>query len=429
MQSVAESVTNIFQKFQQHTKKLWNESKYFRIISSTGSFAVGLFILRSLYIKMYRKTAGLPSGVIGFPFIGNSLDIFDKHFLSKMCKLGPVVSVIMGPYHAVLINEPHLAKKFYTDPRALNNMGIGGQTTNNKNDILLMINGKTWAERRRIIHSNLMTTMKASYVEIATKKFIKSKVFPIFDKDINNNAITSLKELFRPIGFNIVLQACIGKELINLNDPLWLEFDKQFEQNMKLGTIQTAVMTMFGFNGTVSIKLQRLLTGSDFRSGFAKLTDIVEKFTKSEQNNVDLGDEKDNKDIKLFNDYIENYVNNQNAKFTKRELLSDMTTMFVGATDTTSTSLTFAMLLAAKYPDIQEELHKEVVTAFGNNIDNIELQKSGIGKIPKLRAFVHENLRISPPAAVSGIRDIRDKGLIIDARKYGGKIYKIPVGV
>ena len=78
--------------------------------------------------------------------------------------------------------------------------------------------------------------------------------------------------------------------------------------------------------------------------------------------------------------------------------------MFFAATDTTFSSLSFALLLAAKYPRIQEELHQEVTTAFGNDVDDIELVNQGILKIPKLRAFILETLRIYPPAPISGIQ-------------------------
>ena len=47
-----------------------------------------------------------------------------------------------------------------------------------------------------------------------------------------------MKSLFRPISFNIVLQACFGKELLSLNDPFWLKWDKQSKKNIKKMPIQ-----------------------------------------------------------------------------------------------------------------------------------------------------------------------------------------------
>merc|ERR1719410_1382190 len=93
-------------------------------------------------------------------------------------------------------------------------------------DIFAFQNGKAWSDRRKIIFANLMSTMKAKFVENATKKFIQNKVFTVFDEKIGKNEKIGVKKLLRPMGFNIILQACFGQELKTLDDPFWLNFDK-----------------------------------------------------------------------------------------------------------------------------------------------------------------------------------------------------------
>ena len=112
---------------------------------------------------------------------------------------------------------------------------------------------------------------------------------------------------------------------------------------------------------------------------------------------------KQNEDIKLFNDYMVEYDQNEDAAFTRRALLGDMAIMFFGATDTTYSTLAFSLLLAAKNEDIQHKLYEELQNAFGDNVDNIELRNYGISAMPKLRAFVHEAFRIWPPVTVAGL--------------------------
>merc|ERR1719384_1469740 len=84
--------------------------------------------------------------------------------------------------------------------------------------------------------------------------------------------------------------------------------------------------------------------------------------------------------------------------------------MFAAAIDTTYSALSFALLELAKDAKLQQQLHEEVVTAFGDDVEGIKL-KGGITKIPKLRAFIHEVLRIHPPAMGSGMRKIDDDGI------------------
>merc|ERR1719362_625847 len=101
--------------------------------------------------------------------------------------------------------------------------------------------------------------------------------------------------------------------------------------------------------------------------------------------------------------------------------------MITAATDTTYATLSFALLLAAKYPLIQQELNEELINAFGDNVDNIQLKNGGILKISKLRAFIHETLRIFPPATVAGFRQLTGDAIKLDTKSYGAnKNYMVP---
>merc|ERR1712244_127038 len=113
------------------------------------------------------------------------------------------------------------------------------------------------------------------------------------------------------------------------------------------------------------------------------------------------------------------------GKYGKRELFGDMTNMFMAATDTTYSALGFSLLMAAKNPLIQKELFNELNAAFGGDINNITFSDGAITKIPKLRAFIHEVLRIYPPAIAAGFRQMNDKNFKFEA---DGKEYSIPKG-
>ena len=81
--------------------------------------------------------------------------------------------------------------------------------------------------------------------------------------------------------------------------------------------------------------------------------------------------------------------------------------------------------MAAKHPSIQQELFDELNTAFGGDIANITLRDGAIKKIPKLRAFIHEVLRIHSPASVAGFREMHHDGFKLDT---GDKVYDICKG-
>eukprot|EP01083_Nonionella_stella_P170634 581114_1 len=417
METTLTAIMEHFQTFRESANKLWDQSQYLRIVSViTGSVAATL-TMRNIYIRMYRKYYTLPHGPIGaIPFLGQSWDIlYPPRLVQFATDYGALTSFILGPYNGILISDPQLAKQLYSDPRTVDipsnfavDLGFGFQ------------NGKSWSERRRIIFSNLMTTMKASYVENASKLFIKTKVFPVFDANIKRNEPTTVKPLFRPLGFNIVLQACFGKVLASLDDEYWVKYNKQCMHHNKHAEVQTLITLLLGI-GPISVMVQKMLTGDDFMNGFDRRIGIIDDFTKEKSR--DVSREQDD-GVKLFNDYVENYVNNKDGRqWTRRQLLSDMATMFFAATDTTFSALASTLLIAAKYPLIQNEIHAEIVAAFGNNVDDIELKHQGFTKIPKLRALIHESLRIFPPAQIPGFRQIMEDGVTLKTKD---KVYNIP---
>merc|ERR1719410_1393663 len=119
-------------------------------------------------------------------------------------------------------------------------------------DIFAFQNGKAWSDRRKIIFANLMSTMKAKFVENATKKFIQNKVFTVFDEKIDKNEKIGVKELMRPLGFNIILQACFGQELKTLDDPFWVKYNDLLRKMGKNQQITGIISVLCGGQNKVS---------------------------------------------------------------------------------------------------------------------------------------------------------------------------------
>jgi len=224
--------------------------------------------------------------------------------------------------------------------------------------------------------------------------------------------------LLRPLGFNIVLQACFGQELATLKDPFWIKFDKELKDSSKNAVASGLIMFACGGENKLSHFGVRT-----FAEVLNQMGSITEEFAMNRENDVER-DEND-KDFKSFNDYIEEYTSSSDGKYGKKQLFTDMAVMFNASTDTTYSALGFCLLMAAKYPLIQRELLDELKEAFNGNIDNITLRDGAISKIPKLRAFIHEVLRIYPPLTGGGFRQMNVENFKFEA---DGKEYAIPKG-
>ena len=342
---------------KQKASNLWNNSIIFRVSSIIGCVigtsiigGYGMRFTRSIYCHLYKKWYNIPPGPHGkIPFIGCLSEYSRKDldfFTSLSTTYGCIVSIMFGPFTAILLNDPKLVTKVFAmnEYRTINHTEV---FTGGRSDLAFaFVNGKSWKERRKIIVSNLMSTMKARYVERATKSFTKNKLFPVFQESIKKNEAIQFKTIFRAIGFNIVLQACFGKELKSLDDPFWIEWNKLLTEQKEKAGLQQFFLFMFGGSTVISRLLQRIFCDGDFFDSFNGLIDALDRFSKDKSRNIMTEQEMkqtENEDIKLFNDYVIEYEKNKDGefKFTRRALLGDMAVMFFGSTDTTYSTLAF----------------------------------------------------------------------------------------
>lgn len=184
----------------------------------------------------------------------------------------------------------------------------------------------------------------------------------------------------------MVLQACYGKELESLDGGLWAKWLALEEEKNRKVIYFFPIIFMLGISNVISNAVQNLLMGANVMSIFEPQIDFVEALEDAQ----DVHIEKD-EHVRLFNDFLDDYVKMENGRYTKRDLQRDMMAMFTTSMDTTYITITAALLEAAKNPKLQQELHTEVVTAFGDDVQSINLKK-GLSKIPKLRAFIQLRL-------------------------------------
>ena len=129
------------------------------------------------------------------------------------------------------------------------------------------------------------------------------------------------------------LHACFGKELESLKDPFWLEFDATASRIGEYQAVKILITNVCGGDNKYSDAMMKMLGTLSTPQIFAKLGQITEKFATDKKNNVRQEDLQ-NENIKLFNDYIEDYTASSDGKYGKKQLLADMGAMFFGETDT-----------------------------------------------------------------------------------------------
>ncbi|KAI0057729.1 cytochrome P450 [Artomyces pyxidatus] len=86
----------------------------------------------------------------------------------------------------------------------------------------------------------------------------------------------------------------------------------------------------------------------------------------------------------------------EEEKLPEEEILAQMTTLLLAATDTTSTALSRILHLLSGNSDVQETLRQELVQAYAEAGEN-ELDYDKLVELPYLEAVCRETLRVYPP--------------------------------
>ena len=92
---------------------------------------------------------------------------------------------------------------------------------------------------------------------------------------------------------------------------------------------------------------------------------------------------------------------------TDKQLIDEITILFVAGHETTASALTFTTWLLAKHPGIQQKVLQEVLEVEAQTQDPIQQ----IGLLTYTRAVIDESMRLYPPAWITDRENLEDDTL------------------
>ncbi|XP_029988026.1 cytochrome P450 2J2-like [Sphaeramia orbicularis] len=348
---------------------------------------VAVFILIADLIKN-RRPASFPPGPRMFPIVGNMLSVDHKKLHESMTKLsrtyGDVYSLRMGQRFVVVVNGFDAVKE------ALITQGdsfaerpvLALQLDMFKGLGLLFTNGNTWREQRRFALFTLRNfgLGKKSLEPVILDEFTHCaqeitgyKGKPFYPHLIINNAVS-----------NIICSLVFGHRF-EYDDEKFKGMIEMCEKGIQLqASIWTRLYNSFPH-------LMRRLPGP--HKTLQNIWEDVKKFIREE-----LQDHKQNWDPSDQRDYIDCYLNEiqmtkgqTDSTFDDANLVACVLDLFVAGTETTSTTLRWAFLYMAKYPEIQEKVQAEIDTVIGQSRQPSMEDRANL---PYTDAVIHEIQRI-----------------------------------
>nr|QQL94709.1 cytochrome P450 2j2-like protein [Lateolabrax maculatus] len=353
-----------------------------------------VFILTADYIKN-RRPVNFPPGPVGFPIVGNifTLDHNRAHeCLTQLAgKYGHVYSLRMGQKWLVVLNGFEVLKE------ALVNQGdslTDRPVLALQEDIahglgVIFSSGNIWKQQRRFALSTLryFGFGKKSLEPIILDEFTHcAKYFSSYNgKPFNPHFIIN------NVVSNIICSMVFGHRF-DYSDENFMKLIKWFDKSLR---IQASIWAQL-FNSFPL--LMRCLPGphQTVQHIWRDAKDFIREELKEHKQNWDPSDPRD---------YIDCYLNEiqmtkgqADSTFDEENLIMCVLDLFVAGSETTSTTLRWALLYMVKYPEIQAKVQAEIDRVIGQSR---RMSMEDRAKLPYTDAVIHEVQRMGNIAPLS----------------------------
>ncbi|XP_030592158.1 cytochrome P450 2K1-like [Archocentrus centrarchus] len=374
--------------------------------------AVFLFVFSLIsinYISMERRKE--PPGPRPLPLLGNLLQIDLKRPYKTLCELsrkyGSVFTVHFGTNKVVVLAGYEAVKEAlvnYADEFGERGISLIFNDLNQGYGILFA-NGESWKELRRFA----LTTLKDFGMgkRLSQDKILEECGYLIqvieehkekpFDTALPINYATS----------NIISSIVYGSRF-DYSDLVFKNMVKRTNQNISLiGSASIQLYNMFPRLFSWIKTRQAILKNvemniSDIKDLIKRLKETLEPGSCRGLVDCFLLQKQKEEDSCI----LDTHYNEENLTFT-------VTNLFAAGTDTTAATLRWGLLLMAKYPHVQEQVHEELKQVVGSRQVCVDDRKN----LPYTDAVIHETQRLANIVPMSlphqTSRDVTFRGFFI----------------
>ncbi|KAM7514384.1 hypothetical protein LguiA_003967 [Lonicera macranthoides] len=377
------------------------EESWFYFISLSSLLILFLLVLPKLF---QRRNKNLPPSPPSYPIIGHLhlLKVPIHRSLQNLSyKYGPIFTLKFGSRPVLIISSPQLLEECFTKndiifanrPRLL----LGKHLGYNYTIIGFSQYGDHWRNLRRITTLEFLSTNRLnSYFSIR-----QEETALLLKNLFRNSSLTltkgfskvEMKSRLSELSFNVVMRMASGKRYFGAEV-------EDFEEAKQFRGIIRDVFDMSGASHPEDfLPFLRWLDFQDFQKRLVRLHKKSDAFLQSlvddHRNKRKVSSGSDEKKTKTLIDAMLSLQDSEPEYYTDDIIKGNILTVLLAGTDTSSSTIEWAMSLLLNHPDVLGKARAEL----DNNISHDHLvDEADLSKFPYLQCIIHETLRLFPVA-------------------------------
>ncbi|XP_016459435.2 cytochrome P450 76A2-like [Nicotiana tabacum] len=373
----------------------WNWDYVFWSITS---ILIPLLLLLHFHRRRSNKNRRLlPPGPQGWPVFGNMFELGNephKTLMSLKQKYGSVVWLKLGSINTMVILSAEAAAEFFKN----HDVAFAERSVTDvmkshgyhKGSLALAPYGTYWRIMKRIMTVQMLVNKRINETVDIRRKCIDDLTEWINNEGrINSSGGIHVAKFIFLASFNMLGKLLLSRELV----------DPKSEKGSEFFTAMVELMECSGHQNIVDVfPWLRWIDPQGLRKkmdrGLGKTIEIVSGFLNERFEELERTGEKKKDFLEVLLEY-EGKGKDEPEKLSDQELILIILEIFLAGSETTSSSIEWAMTELLSNPEAMDKVKAELTEVLGNT--NKKFEETNIDNHKYLQAVVKETLRLHPP--------------------------------